>query len=324
MEFPEVQDANTQRAVTGRDGANRYPSIAAVTLNFGSPDDTFECVRSLQASQYPDLRVIVVDNGSSAENRDRLRRNLPNAVTFIQSETNLGFAGGNNVGMRRALQDGADYVLLINNDATIKRDALEVLADAAGGMEKLGILGGKIVVADEKGPTAEIWSAGGWYSPWRASGYMRGQGEADRGQYEKAEDTSFIPACFWFVPAGVLCSTGLLAEDFFLYAEDLDYTLRLRRAGYRIRYEPRAICYHKVSRSHWRNRKRASPLLNYYTNRNRMLIARKWLPPPKRALFYVYFTASRLISAVLHRDLSYFNGLWDGMRGRTGPVRSGG
>jgi GT2 family glycosyltransferase len=296
------------------------PAIAAVTLNFGKPDDTFDCVRSLEASEYPNLRIIVVDNGSSAEARERIHRELPKSVTFIQSDRNLGFAGGNNLGIRKAMELGARYVLLINNDAALKSDALRLMAETASRIDRLGILGGKILVANDAGPTAEIWSAGGWYSPLRASGYLAGLGETDHGQYEAASEAEFLPACMWLVPTDVFRSMGLLDEDFFLYAEDLDYSLRLRRAGYHLYYEPSVVCFHKVSRSHWRDRKRASPLLNYYTNRNRVLIARRWLSAPERALFYVYFAFSRALAAIVHADPSYCAGILDGLRGKTGAV----
>ena len=128
----------------------------------------------------------------------------------------------------------------------------------------------------------------------------------------------------WLIPAEVLRTVGLLDESFFLYAEDLDYTLRVRQAGYHLYYEPTVVCFHKVSRSHWLDRKRASPLLNYYTNRNRVLIARKWLSAGERAVFYAYFTVSRIALGLLHADRSYWAGMWDGFRGRTGPVNPNG
>jgi GT2 family glycosyltransferase len=291
-----------------------------VTLNFGSPDDTFDCVRSLLATGYPDLRVIVVDNGSSSEDREHLERQIPPGVVLIQSDTNLGFSGGNNLGIRRALADGAEYVLLINNDAALAADALLVIARAVQAIPDLGILGGKILVANGNGPTSEIWSAGGRWSPLRASGYTIGMGETDRGQYERPAPMEFLTGCMWIVPREVFGTVGLMPEEFFLYGEDLDYCLNVRRAGYRVAYEPRAVCYHKVSGSHWHDRQRASPLLNYYTNRNRILIARRWLGPVKRLGFYAYFLASRLGTALLQRDRSYLAGVWDGLRGRTGSV----
>ncbi len=299
---------------------NRPPFIVAVTVNFGRPDDTFECVASLLATQYPHLRIVVVDNGSAPDVRERLRQELPSGVVFIRSEKNLGFSGGNNLGIRHGLDAGADYIVLINNDATLKPDALRIVAESAPMVRGLGILGGKILVAepDEAGQR-QIWSAGGWYSQLKASGYLAGQGEVDQGQFDHASDTEFIPGCLWVVPSDVFRMVGLLEEDYFLYTEDLDYALRLHRARYRLYYEPRIVCYHKVSRSHWQDRGRASPLLNYYTNRNRVHFARRWLTPIQRAVFYVYFVASRLVAAAVYRDRSYLAGMWDGLRWKVGP-----
>ncbi len=296
------------------------PSVAAVLVNFGEPGDTLECVRSLEATGYAPLRVIVVDNGSPAPARERLARELAGRAELIQSERNLGFSGGNNLGIRRGLEGGADYVLLINNDATLKPDALGIFTDAAPEEPRLGIMAGKILVANEAGPTSEVWSAGGHWFPLKANAYPAGLGQADRGQFDTAGETEFVPGCLWFVPSAVFRDMGLLDEAFFLYVEDADYCLRLRQAGYRLVYEPRAVCYHKVSRSHWHDRGRASPMLNYYTNRNRFLIARRWLTPVQRGVFYLYMFASRAVQALRHLDASYLSGLWDGVRGKTGPL----
>jgi len=293
--------------------------VTAVLINFGAPDDTFDCVRSLLAPKYPALRIIVVDNGSPPPARDRLRSGLPAGVELIQSDRNLGFSAGNNVGIRRALEAGADYVLIINNDATLEEHALRVLVDTAGSEPNLGILSGKILVATDAGPTSEVWCAGGSWHPLRATAYATGMGESDRGQYESRGETEFFPGCLWFIPARVLERVGLLDEDFFLYVEDADYCLRVRQAGYRLVYEPRAVCFHKVSRSTWQDRGRASPMVNYYTNRNRFLMARKWLTPAQRLGFYLYIFGSRAWQAGRHLDLSYLTGLWDGVLRKTGP-----
>ena len=300
--------------------ASQWPSITAVTLNFGAPDDTLECVRSLIATGYPSLRIIVVDNGSATEHRTRLTRDLPAGVEIIQSEENLGFAGGNNLGIQRALASGTDLVLLINNDAVLERDALRILTRTAERIPRLGVLGCKILVAGN-GATPRIWSAGGTWSPLRASGFPTGIHEPDRGQFDREGERDFLAACLWVIPVAVLREAGLLDEEFFLYAEDLDYCLRLREKGYQVYYEPKAICIHKVSGSHWDDRDRASPTLNYYTNRNRMLIARRWLNPLQKLVFVPYLLLSRLVLAVTRWDRTYLWGIWDGLRGRTGPWR---
>lgn len=299
------------------------PSVTAVLVNFGPANDTLDCVRSLHATRYPALRVIVVDNGSPQAARDRLQAELGPGVELLLSDRNLGFSGGNNLAIQRALDQGTDYVLLINNDATLKADALHVLARRAALEPRLGLVGGKILISDDAGSTGALWSAGGRWHPSRACSYATGMGEADHGQYDQAGETEFVPGCLWFVPSDVFRRAGLLDEAFFLYLEDADYCLRLKQAGYRILYEPGAVCYHKVSRSTWLNRERASPLLNYYINRNRFLMARRWLTPAQRLVFYLYIFPSRVIQAVRYLDASYLYGLWDGVRGKTGPLTSG-
>jgi hypothetical protein len=306
----------------GRSGTTpvrRLPSVAAVTINFGSPADTLHCVRSLRETRYPDLQIIVVDNGSPPAERERLRAGLPTGVTLIQSEKNVGFSGGNNLGIRRALDEGADYVLLLNNDATLKSDGLHIAVESAQKIPRLGILSGKILMADDHGPTNTIWSAGGWWSPLRASGYLTGIGEPDQGQYDRPGPASFLAACMWLVPAAVFGRLGLMPELFFIYSEDTDYCLEALKAGYRLEYEPRSICYHKMSQSHWKAPGRASPFVSYYANRNRIYIARKWLDPFRRLMFYTYFIGTRVATTILKRDRTHLMGLWDGLRGKMGP-----
>lgn len=294
--------------------------MAAVLINYGPPDDTFESVASLLATGYSALRIILVENGSAAEHRERLTKGLPPGIELILSDRNLGFSGGNNLGIRRALEDGVDYVLLLNNDATVKSDAVQVLVDTAVQWPRLGVLGGKILVANQAGPTSELWSVGGRWAPLKATAYHTGLGEQDRGQFDRARETEFVPACFWLVPAVVFRSVGLLDDAFFIYGEDTDFCLRVRKAGYRLALEPRAVCYHKVSRTYWQNRDRASPVLNYYMTRNRFRVARRWLNPLQRLVFYVYIFASRAVQAGRHLDRSYLAGLWDGLRGKFGQL----
>jgi GT2 family glycosyltransferase len=263
--------------------------------------------------------VIVVDNGSSENHLRELRTSLPDGVELLEMGRNLGFSGGNNAGIRRALDLGAEYVLLLNNDAWVEPCTVATLVSAAGRLPDAGIVTGKIFRAGPEGPTDIIWYAGGRWVPWKAAAYHRGMGEKDRGQYDAAGETEFAPGCLWLLPAKVIRSVGFLEEEFFLYTEDLDYCLRVRRAGYRVYYEPAARCYHRVSRSHWHERNSASPVLNYYSNRNRFLIARRWLTPWQRVVLYPYLLGSRAILALLHRNASYLWGLWDGFLGRSGP-----
>src|SRR5581483_6054570 len=155
-------------------------------------------------------RIIVVDNGSAPEHLQRLKACLPSGVEVIESPVNLGFAGGNNLGIRRAVEQGAAYILLLNNDATVRSDAIQNMVSTAGRLPRLGVLGGKILIAGKDGPTGEIWAAGGRWSPLKAQAYNEGLAEKDRGQYDHAAEEEFIPACLWLVPVQVFRDVGLL------------------------------------------------------------------------------------------------------------------
>ena len=297
---------------------SRTPVVAGVVITIGPPADTFDAVASLRATGYPGLRLYVVDNGSAPPHQRELEERLRDGVTLIRSEVNLGFSGGNNLAIARALEEGADYVMLLNNDATITRETIRHLVDAAESLPDVGVVTAKIYAA--RGPEDQpvIWYAGGTYAPLRGVGVHIGIGALDRAQFDRRGETEFVTGCLMFFPAAVLRRHGLLPEQYFIYGEDLDYGLTLRRAGLRLYYEPAALCYHRVSRTMWTKRDRASPVATYYLNRNRILIARKWLGLWQRLGFYAFLLGSRVIKAAQSRDLTYFLGVGDGFAGKTG------
>jgi GT2 family glycosyltransferase len=295
------------------------PVVAGVIITIGPPADTFDAVDSLRASDYPALRVYVVDNGSRPEHARELAERLRDKAMLIRSERNLGFSGGNNLGIARALDDGADYVMLLNNDATVAPDAIQRLVEAAASLPDVGVVTAKIYAAYGPQDPPVLWYAGGTFVPLRGVGVHVGMGDLDRGQFDRRGETGFVTGCLMLMPSAVLHAHGLLPEQFFIYGEDVDYCLTLQQAGLRLYYEPAAVCYHRVSRTMWRSRGRASPVATYYMNRNRILTARKWVPLPQRLVFYALLLGSRVVKAVRERDTTYFLGVWDGFRGGTGP-----
>jgi GT2 family glycosyltransferase len=298
---------------------SRTPVVAGVVITIGPPLDTFDAVESLRATGYPALRLYVVDNGSAPAHRRELEERLSNRATLIRSDKNLGFSGGNNLAIARALEEAADYVLLLNNDATVAGDAIQRLVEAAEALPDAGVFGAKIYAASGPQEPPVLWYAGGTFVPLRAHAKHIGMGELDRGQYDQRGETGFVTGCLMFFPAAVLRRHGLLPEEFFIYGEDLDYCLTLRRAGLRLYYEPGAVCYHRVSATMRKARDRPSPVQEYYMNRNRILVAQKWLGFWQRLAFYAVLLGTRVVKALRDRDTSYLLGLWDGFVGKSGP-----
>jgi GT2 family glycosyltransferase len=245
------------------------PLVCILILNWNGWNDTIECVESCRKLSYPDFRIIIVDNGSVDGSETILRERFPD-IELIQTGANIGFAGGNNVGIRYALEKGADYVWLLNNDTIVDAEALSALVQVAEGDKTVGMIGSKIVYHDD--PNI-IWYAGAVLDPQRPyRPYHRGLNEYDRGQYDEACETGYITGCSLLARKEMVEAVGFLDDDLFLYFEDVDWSARASAGGWKIVYCPGSMVYHKVSLSVGGA---ASPALLYYTARNRLYFVRR-------------------------------------------------
>lgn len=246
------------------------PLVFIVVLNWNGKDDTFECLRSLQKLDYPNFEIVVVDNGSTDGSEEVIRSSFP-AAHFIQTGRNLGYAGGNNVGIKHALSLGADYVWLLNNDTTVDSNALTALVDMAMSDSEIAFVGSKIYLYDR--PDV-IWYAGGTIDlPDGGRTAHPGGGQKDTGQFDAVSDVGYVTGCSLLVRRGVIATIGLLPEEYFLYFEETDWNLAAQRKGYRTVMAPTSHVWHKHALTG-----NYSDSFIYYSFRNRIRIVRKYAP----------------------------------------------
>ncbi len=219
------------------------PLVFIIILNWNGKKDTIECLHSLENVDYSNKKIIVVDNASSDGLVDEIRRLFPE-VEVIVNDTNRRFAGGNNVGIKRAIEQSADYILLLNNDTVVEKDFLSKLVQEAQKDEKIGMVGPKIYYySDPK----RLWYAGGKIIWWKGVIAHSGVHEIDEGQYNSTEDTAYITGCCILVKRSVIEKIGMLDEAYYIYGEDADWCVRAVRAGFKLVYLPSAVIWHKLS-----------------------------------------------------------------------------
>lgn len=256
-------------------------------INFNGKDNTLACLSQLDKIIIKDFKVtvVIIDNGSLEKfdiNKSFLR-NMP--LVFIKNNDNLGFAQGHNVGIEHAIKNGADYVIILNNDTLLDKDFVSKLVDAAERDSRIGIVGPKIYFAKgfeyhkEKYKENELgkvfWYAGGEMDWNNVIGHHRGVDEVDRGQYDKTEETDYVSGCCMLITKEVLEKTKGFDKDYFLYYEDNDLCQRAKKLGFKIIYEPSSVVWHKNAGSAGGS---GSPLQDYYITRNRMLFGLKYAP----------------------------------------------
>jgi GT2 family glycosyltransferase/glycosyltransferase involved in cell wall biosynthesis len=249
------------------------PSIAAVILNYNTPDDTLLALRSLQASRRSPDQVIVVDNGPDESCAEALAP-LMSGIRFIRSPRNVGLSAGCNIGIRTALETGADMVLLVNSDAVLAPDTLERLETVLGAEPKAGLAAPLILSRAEPGVVA---SAGIAYRP--ETGRMRHEGFGSRTEElceRPARPTDVVSGCVMLVRRSLFEAIGLFDERYFYSFEDIEFCLRARRAGLASVLVPSALAYHEGHQSIGASS--ASRL--YYAARNHLLLAQSVLPMP--------------------------------------------
>ena len=224
------------------------PLVAVVLLNYNGHDDTRHCLTSLAEATYPNLLTIVCDNASSTPGLADLETEFPSA-RFIRNGTNLGFAAGCNIGIAASMEAGAAYIVLLNNDTIVSPGFAEPLIRALKDDPAAGIAGGTVLHWDES-PTNRIWYAGGRFSKLRGESVRLGYGDPfTPGDGQAVVETGFVSGCCAAIPSRVLRDVGWLDEDFFFGTEDLEFTWRLERKGWRSLYVPGSIIWHRSGRS---------------------------------------------------------------------------
>jgi GT2 family glycosyltransferase len=284
------------------------PLVISVILNTNRRDDTLECLTSLQNSTYNNHRAIVLDNASTDGSVEAIQRAFPE-VQIIRLQENLGYAGNNNVGIQAAIDQGAEWVFVLNEDTILAEDCLAELVAGASQHEHCGITGPMVYHYNE---ADVIQSAGGHLSPLWESVHI-GQNELDRGQYNAPRQVDWISGCAIMVRRAAIEQAGKIDERFFYYYEETEWCVRIARAGWEIWHIPQAKLWHKgVQRDY-----QPSPNVTYYSTRNYLLLMKKHHAPSSIRMKASYQLIKRLISWTVRpkwRDKkAHRDALWQGM-----------
>lgn len=258
--------------------------VSIILINYNSKEDTLECLESLQQIKTTGFKhsLIIVDN-ASREVLELPTRLQSDSIEIIRSESNKGFTGGNNMGIYYAVEKyNSDYVLLLNNDTTVDEQFLKELVRMAEADQKLGMVASKIYFSrnrefhkdsyskDQLGSV--LWYAGGSIDWDHLAAYHRGVDEVDRGQFDSQTESDFATGCAVLVKREILEKVGTFDKRFFLYLEDVDWSVRVKKAGYSIGFCPESVVYHKNAGSSGGS---GSGVHEYYQTRNRLLFAFK-------------------------------------------------
>ena len=246
------------------------PLVSFVIVNYGNIDDTVECIDSIYSITYHNYNIIIIDNSDTCEYYERLLSLNLDKTKVYKSKNNRGFAAGCNIGIQKAQDLGAEYVLLINNDTVIKSPNLIEELLYCFKKPNVGMVGCKILYYDNPD---KCWYSAGYISPIRLKAKCR--------NLKKRSYTPFVTGCLQMIDINTFKAIGPLAEEYFLYYEDADYCKRLLNANIKIVYTPYAVICHKVSQSI----SSSSSKSVYYSNRARFLYIKRFEKNNYPALF---------------------------------------
>ncbi|MFD1597918.1 glycosyltransferase family 2 protein [Halobellus rarus] len=260
------------------------PTVGIVVLTWENYGETSDCLDSLESISYPNYRVVVVDNGSEDGSLERLRREYE-WCEFVANDENLGFARGNNAGIRHALDAGVDYVLLLNDDTIVTEDFLEPLVETAERYERVAAVGGVIHHAE----TGEIHNAGYRFYPW-AGGKARLIREPPR---DEPYPVDYVQTCLVLLDPDFLTEISLLNDAYFLGMEDVDLAWKARARGWKVLTTPDSKIYHRIGLTGG-----TSPFMTYHSTRNKLQFAAENFSLTERTMFYPSFAAVLLLAFV--------------------------
>lgn len=295
------------------------PLVYVILLTWNQREDTLDCLESLSQMRYPHYRLLLVDNGSTDGTVEVVRECFPGVKTIVNPR-NLGFPGGFNVGMCYALDQGAEYLFILNNDTLVEPNILDELMAHAGPPD-VGMVAPKIYYADEPN---RIWSVGAQRHSWTLEMTATGDDQLDEGQWEAVIERDYLFGCALLLRRSLLENVGLFDTGFNpIYYEDMDLCLRARQAGYRLLLVPNARMWHKVAASAGGT---GTPRERYLMARNSVRFFRKhvrgwrWLVVVPYRLGSAIKTMMRLLyQRRWESAVAYWRGLRDGLSVSTAP-----
>ena len=283
------------------------PKVTIIILNWNGKTDTIECLESLKHITYPNYEILLVDNGSTDGSVECFRERYP-GMEIIENEDNLGFAEGNNVGIRKAMNEGADYVLLLNNDTVVDPEFLGEMVEVAENNPNAGIVGPKIYFYN----TNRIQSCGGKISFYKGAVYGQKKYHTDLNHSKELVNVEFLSGCAMLIKKEVLENVGLFDISYFAYYEDTDLCVRTKSAGYELFCIQSSMIWHKGSQSSKVNR-----FGLYYGTRNMIKFEKKYANRVQFFVFIVYFVLVKIpfligLSIFYHRSTTSLKRCFEG------------
>lgn len=293
------------------EGRNERAFVSIITINYNQAEITRQFLESAKTLNYPHYEIIVVDNASVQPFEATIDQTLFPTLQIVRSEVNLGFTGGNNLGIQVAK---GDYYFIVNNDTELSPTLLDELLKPFMENEQVGVTCPKIRFFDA--PQLVQYAGYNPINMFTGQATAIGFKQKDDGQFDQPHPTYFAHGCAMMVSRNVVERVGRFAERFFLYYEELDWSQRIRNAGFLIYYQPSASILHKESVSVGQN----SPLRTYYLTRNRILFMRRHCSVFQRLVFFLFFSAfvfpkhvgTYLLSGRLRHAKAFVNGaIWN-------------
>lgn len=265
-----------------------------ILLNYNNWQDTIECVHSLNKSDVSSSSILIIENFSNDNSKDKLSEEIPE-VKVIHSDKNLGFTGGNNIGIRYAFENNYEYAVVLNNDTIVESNAIKTLTDQMDLNHDFTLGTGRIYYYPEKD---KIWYDGGRVIKWRAAEqhFNFRKNVSDVKLNDDLREIDFISGCYMCIRLSDLPKLGYMDEKFFIYLDDLEYSSRASKNQMKMIYVPNSVLYHKA-----RGEERHTPKLIYYSIRNRRLLINLHFGIVTKIYFEIVLIIKRIMWFVKNR-----------------------
>ena len=294
----------------------KQPKVAVIIINWNTYQLTFNCLKSLEACTYQNLKIFLVDNGSVDGSGDKIYTEFPQ-LNYIKNTTNLGFSGGNNGAIKQALKQDFDYVLLLNSDTEVTPNFLDHLVNRMEADQTLAAVQPLIL---NYGKRDTIWNAGGTLNTFFGWTMTRKKGNVYTKDLSIDKFTDWISGCSILVKTDVIKEVGLLDVRFFAYFEDVDWSIRMKAKDYQLGLEPKSMIYHHESGSSKKNNRSKegtlSPYAHYLNVRNHIYLIKKqafFFNKIGPWIYQIYKISAYLLYFILRGRIEKLKMVWRGL-----------